>query len=309
MACKIYLSTDDNAPVVAGNDRTCIINLLQKCLIDGYGSRNPVGGWTMPFCNAARTQAVFRNDPAGTGHYLWIDHASVSQSYYYKAFAAEMASSENDLQNVFGDSSVTVTSSETIDATARPWIVLATQQWVFLLVYTRKTGNIPTNEQLHSGGYTCGFWFGDYDKSLPDDAYNSVISYLYNYNYFGSSSSSSSSASAGYFFCRNKQGSPGSKAGAAYTAHPCLGLYFGGGVSPAYNAQTGLYVCRVSFNGGDPYTLRGWLPDALCPLHSRPFGQMERVEINGTAYTAISFTMGYNTSTDYQCQLLFEVEP
>lgn len=305
MACKIYLSTDDNAPVVAGNDRTCIINLLQKCLIDGYGPRNPVGGWTMPFCNAARTQAVFRNDPAGTGHYLQIDHASTSSNYQYTALGGEMASNESNLQNTFGNTNNRLQSSNASNTTARPWIVLASTQWVLLLVYTAKTGSIPTKAQLESNGSTYGFWFGDYDKALIDDAYNSMISYLYTFSDFGSSSSSS----FGYYFSRDKQGALGSMRGNAYTAYPGTGQSFGGGNSPAYTSQTGLYVCRVALDGGDSYCLRGWLPDALCPLHDRPFEQMEQVEINGTIYTAICFCQGTHSITGYRCQLLFEVEP
>ena len=42
----IYKSTDTSAPVLAGNDRTCLVNLLNKCLVTGYGDR-PAAGWTI----------------------------------------------------------------------------------------------------------------------------------------------------------------------------------------------------------------------------------------------------------------------
>lgn len=312
MSCKIYLSTDDNAPVVAGNDRTGIINLLQKCLIDGYGSRNPAGGWTMPYRNTAGDIAVFRNSPEGTGHYLQINQSSAvsSSPSRYNAIGAEMASSEGDLQNTFERPNAILQSSNTNNATTRPWIVLANQYWVLLMVYIQQTGGTPTREQLASNGQTYGFWFGDYEKTFADDAYNSMLSPLYTYTDFGSTSSSSTSSSSlsSYYFSRKSGGAVGSVQGSAYLPHPCIGQAFGAGNSPAYSAQTGLYVSKVSLGGGEAYTLRGWLPDALCPLHLHPFEQLEQIEINGTNYTAVCFAQGYHFSTQYLCQLLFEVE-
>ena len=108
MSCKVYLSTDDNAPVVSGANSACIINLIKKCLIDGYGDRAPVGGWTMPYANAEGTQAVFRNDHEGgaTGFYLLIDakqpvYGQITQNYYAGAFEGITSKEMNFLSCLF----------------------------------------------------------------------------------------------------------------------------------------------------------------------------------------------------------------
>jgi hypothetical protein len=71
MATHFFHSTDDGAPNLEGNDATeGPINLLQKCLVDGYGA-TASAGWTMPYGSAASNKAVFLS-PGGRAAYYRV---------------------------------------------------------------------------------------------------------------------------------------------------------------------------------------------------------------------------------------------
>lgn len=68
----VYRSTDVGAPVGTAANPLDWITILKKCLVEGYGSKSPLG-WTLEFENAATYAAVFRNNPViGSGGYFQI---------------------------------------------------------------------------------------------------------------------------------------------------------------------------------------------------------------------------------------------
>lgn len=68
---KVYRWDDVGAPSMGNGKPSEIIDVLTKCLVDGYGSKSPLG-WTRPFYDAAVQAAVFRNNVAsgGSGGYV-----------------------------------------------------------------------------------------------------------------------------------------------------------------------------------------------------------------------------------------------
>ena len=62
----VYRWDDAGAPQITGRTPAEIIDVLKKCLVDGYGSKAPLG-WTMPFEDSGNYKAVFRNSPAAGG--------------------------------------------------------------------------------------------------------------------------------------------------------------------------------------------------------------------------------------------------
>jgi len=65
----VYRFDDGNAPVHVGTAGS-LVNLLEKCLVTGYGDKLPAG-WTKDYANVENTIAAFRNNPAtGTGFFL-----------------------------------------------------------------------------------------------------------------------------------------------------------------------------------------------------------------------------------------------
>ncbi|MGE3907973.1 MAG: hypothetical protein AB7K36_01385, partial [Chloroflexota bacterium] len=57
---RIYRSTDSGAPVLTGQAGS-LLNLLDKCLVDGYGSK-AAAGWSRPYTGTNKT--AYRNSVA-----------------------------------------------------------------------------------------------------------------------------------------------------------------------------------------------------------------------------------------------------
>lgn len=62
----VYRWDDAGAPQIPNGKPSEIIDVLTKCLVDGYGAKAPLG-WTRPYYDAAVQAAVFRNNVAGGG--------------------------------------------------------------------------------------------------------------------------------------------------------------------------------------------------------------------------------------------------
>lgn len=326
---RLFLSTDANAPVLAGNDDACLVRLLRACLVEGYGDKSPVG-WTMPYAGADGRTGVFRNDAdhGGLGHYLWVSQfASSKRQWGVRPY--ESMISESDGLYPYVNVPYYVLVSNTENATLRPWICVATNTWVFLIIYYINT-DFATLADVGNERYgTTGFWFGDIDSHSPSDNYHSMFALLLprDGNGFGNTAAESNSASttstftvntfpvpAGhamytyYRFPRKSDGVGGSPVSHyCYLPHPQSGRRFGNS-GPTYNATSGLMVARAALNDAEACTLRGWIPDMLVPMHPRPFANLERVVINDETYVALCFSganpSGYAVSC---CQALFRL--
>ena len=100
-------------------------------------------------------------------------------------------------------------------------------------------------------------------------------------------------------------GAGGSVGHYGFLPHPCIGARCGA-QGPAYTPQSGLLVGKLAFNDAAAYTLRGWLPEALIPLHPRPFEHLETVDIDGKTYRAVVFAAGNYADSNNLAEILFE---
>ncbi len=317
MSCKVYLSTDDNAPVVSGNNRGCIINLLKKCLLEGYGSKAPVGGWTMPYANAEGTQAAFRNDHEGgaTGFYLQIDAKQSQSNPYYYAGAFEGMTSVTAGLFPFGWSNSSkdpksggLQLSDRDSTASRAWIVAATRKWLFVNVYYRAAGLPAAADAGAYNNHSCGFWFGDIERRHPDDSFSCMFSVAYGNSGFGYTTYRSDvpgiQVTDRYCFARPVNGEIAPFAVQPLIPCPAAGGFIGA-CGPAYTAQSGLLVGRIAFPDAKPWSLRGWLPDALAPLHPRPFTPFVPVTINGADWLPVPISPYWTSQLEYHGQILF----
>lgn len=62
----VFRNSDAGAPQIPNGKPSEVINVLKKCLEEGYGSKPPIG-WTLEFEDAATFKAVFRNNLAAGG--------------------------------------------------------------------------------------------------------------------------------------------------------------------------------------------------------------------------------------------------
>lgn len=68
MTMTVYKSTDASAPVLPSSNGS-MINVLDKCLVTGYGSKSPAG-WTKPFTGT--NLAAFKQGSGGNNRYLRV---------------------------------------------------------------------------------------------------------------------------------------------------------------------------------------------------------------------------------------------
>lgn len=312
----VYTSADANAPVLASANVTSLINLLEKCLVSGYGDKQPAG-WTMPFINTEGNIAAFRNNPeAGTGFFLRVEHRS-NNSRYAQFFGYESMTSENDGLLPFGvnDSSFLVDSSVS-NTSPRTWTLIANDVYLYFFISPNlSTSTSATREYiLNKTSYrNTIIAFGDFESLFSDDNYNCMAMYkepLTSY-YFGSLSTPSNAWFGGHYVARKSTGAAGGIRVGASAAGPITyntSYAANGGCKPFVENQSFL-TSKILINDGEAYTARGFLPGLLLPLHYLPFENHEIVTLNGRRYYALIFLISNDTYTDRRGQFLFDLGP
>jgi len=170
MAFTIYRSTDASAPVMSGQNGT-LVTLLDNCLVTGYGSK-AAAGWTKPFTGASK--AAFRA-PSGNQLYLRVqdDGPGAGAAREARMTGYETMSDVDTgtgpfptaAQGVGGIAMTVLRKSNTADATARTWIVIADARTLYVCILTADT----------AGAYR-SFMFGEIFSILSTtDNYRTMI--------------------------------------------------------------------------------------------------------------------------------------
>jgi hypothetical protein len=149
-----------------------LINVLDKCLVDGYGSK-AAAGWTKPFTGT--NLAAFRNSVAagGSGMYLRVsDNASLTGGARNAAVRAYLTMSSISVGTIATPTTAQLTNgivwrkSDTTDSTARPWLLVADELTFYLCV---DTGTLA--DEGGAGTYAAG----DFASYVPGDAYRFFV--------------------------------------------------------------------------------------------------------------------------------------
>lgn len=168
---RIYKSTDSSAPVLTGQ-ASSLIDLLDACLVNGYGSKT-AAGWTKPYTGT--NKAAFRNSVAagGTGMYLRVDDNAGGTGGAREALVrCYLTMSDVDTGTIETPTAAQVAASivwrksNTVDSTARAWIMVADELTMYLCV---STGTLNANV----GDSTYGA--GDIASDVPADAYRFFV--------------------------------------------------------------------------------------------------------------------------------------
>lgn len=157
----VFRWDDAGAPQLVDRRPSEIIEILKKCLVDGYGTKQPLG-WTVSFEDQLTRKVVFRNSTTdGSGGVLrFADHYEDDRVSGLLRFThGKIANSIDEILplHVYG-----VVGS--LVATANKWVVIGTSR-SFYLIITRS--DLPMASGTNSGFGT--WWFGDFDPSLPYD--------------------------------------------------------------------------------------------------------------------------------------------
>ena len=165
---RYYRHDDVGAPTLTGEVGS-LTNLLRKCLVGtagvAYGSK-PSAGWSEAFAGAASNIAVFRNNAAdgGSGAYMRIDDNASGAGGAREAKLTGYVAMTDINTGSSATASPWVRKSQTADATARKWLVVADGLTAWMQVWE--------NGGAIGLGRDCSFLgLGDYACVAPSSAY------------------------------------------------------------------------------------------------------------------------------------------
>ncbi|WRQ05418.1 tail assembly protein [Xanthomonas phage AhaSv] len=175
MTVRIYSSSDAGAPVLRGNTPGDLINLLEKCLVTGYGSKAGAG-WTKPYTGT--NVAAFQQGAGSNGMFLRIDDTSTATSYRsakvkgYEAMTdvntGTPTSFPTPTQNADGAYWFTHYSSGSV-ANPRPWRIVADEMFFYFMLSTYPEYN--DSNYYYNECYA----FGDIIPYKPGDTTHTVL--------------------------------------------------------------------------------------------------------------------------------------
>ena len=268
MTVRVYYSTDSGAPVYSGSAGS-LIALLQACLVDGYGAKDPAG-WTKPF--SGTNLAAFR-PAAGNRHYLRVadtgaEFARVRGFEVMTAISTGTRPFPTDAQVNGGCYTV---KSDAASSDARGWVVVADDKRFWLV----STSSVSTIADSTTAGL--GMFFGDIISAKAGDAFHTLLiagssSSPYSLSNGGLASAINSSLD-GHYMARSY-----TQAGTSITlskhsdAAKLNGTTTVGASGAAYPDPVtgGIGIAPIFVHEGDISLTRGVLPGAWCPVHNLP---------------------------------------
>jgi hypothetical protein len=166
----VYRHDDASAPVLDGTVSS-LIDLLDACLVTGYGAKS-AAGWTKPYTGT--NKAVFRNSAvSGTGyHFRLLDDGVLSSNAGRDCeIRGYQTMSDVDTGSFPAPTVAQLANgriwrkSGTADATAREWVVIADERTAIVVIWPHGTSLPPRGEIM-----------GDFDPVDGDTVYHVVLS-------------------------------------------------------------------------------------------------------------------------------------
>ena len=162
----VYRSDDAGAPTLSGTAGH-LINVLNGCLVTGYGTQ-PAAGWTKPYTGT--NLAVYR-PPSGNQFYLRVDDTNVTNPVFrgYRTMTGVSAGAGLFPTAVQLSGGIRGVKAPASSSTVRPWIVVASPKAFYLWISWNATdmGVLSTSVDM--------FFFGDIVSYLPGDAHGAAI--------------------------------------------------------------------------------------------------------------------------------------
>lgn len=163
----VYRWDDPGAPQIGNGRASDIINIWQKCLVDGYGDKDPLG-WARPFYDAVTQRAIYRNNVAagGSGGYAMLFSNTLNDAEY-NVMRLSHAKSMTDINTAIGQGFTKAFQVTNVSGNLRrtKWVLIGTAiGFYFSISYD--------NFQLNGGTQTGlpSMFVGDFFSRTPNDA-------------------------------------------------------------------------------------------------------------------------------------------
>ncbi|MCW3171436.1 hypothetical protein [Shewanella subflava] len=155
----VYRWDDAGAPSIGTTKASDVINILKKCLVEGYGTKQPLG-WSIPFENISTNKVVFRNSTTdGSGGFVqfWdYDGTNVNSSRIAYKGAVGMVGLDS-----FDRDQVRMLLK--ISTTHLYWVLIGTSRGFWFM-----TNNSLTTPNGSSNEKAC-FFVGDFESFVTND--------------------------------------------------------------------------------------------------------------------------------------------
>lgn len=328
MSVNVYKYTDSGAPVLGYTTSTCkgkLIDLLDACLVDGYGTISG-SGWSKTHYSSINNVAVYRM-PGGSRYYLRVDdnrNDSVWGDNYYLSFVQGFASvDDTTVTGTYATGVVMPGCVEPLsdyDYTQRSWmsinsvVVGELAAWEMYVTdrcfYLIMGGNDNVPIVYYNRREMC--FFGDYVPTDPNFQYNTMILHStqsdgnkYNYTYRQDTIEYNNN---GKRCRRNWNLVLGSKSIRYYNISK-TNLGYGNAIDYPNPATGELLMDKVrlySDSGANASTIVGRMPGLYEPLHRQPSGNNGFTTISGHVDSTISGTI-FNVVPLYVGEVYFDV--
>lgn len=160
----VYRYTDAGAPQLVNCKPSEWINILKKVLVEGYGSKQPLG-WTVEFENAGAFKIAFRNKIAdgGSGGYVQF-YSQTGADTSFGMIAMKCAMGMSALDTFIKPMHVRVLQTS---VSFKGWEIIGTSRGFYIMVHD------STKTTMSIGSDTAGrqvYFIGDIESFIPNDA-------------------------------------------------------------------------------------------------------------------------------------------
>jgi len=162
-AVTVFRWDDVGAPSLVGRKPSDILAIIQACLVDGYGTKTPLG-WTKEFEDIGAIQAAYRNNvgAGGSGGYVkFYDGSGGDIAGQVLRFKSSMVMT--DINNQVNEGYQSAISANYSNSTN--WVLIGTPT-AFYLIIKEPTINMGLRRNLSE----CAIFCGDFKPYIPNDA-------------------------------------------------------------------------------------------------------------------------------------------
>ncbi|WP_445425166.1 hypothetical protein [Alishewanella sp. HL-SH06] len=165
----VYRWDDPGAPQLSNGNISSFFEVLQKCLVDGYGTKTPLG-WTRSYYDPITFKSAWRNNVSagGSGGSVYF-YSNTETNNNTTVIRATNCKNIDETGAIFGRGKLSAMSYAT---GVTRWVIIGTA--IGFYFYNFGTDNFTNNVvSMSAGGFSgqrISFYAGDLFSTVPNDA-------------------------------------------------------------------------------------------------------------------------------------------